>query len=163
MSTRTVDTGRELLEIDTRTGEIIVDGNNEDYNQIQQTKIKAFKLLKSNDFVQINGTWEAKRDALIKILSSLPISYSWKILDNKLSNEYAQVMGVLRIETGSIVCEADSMGICEYSELKGNGGLHFMNARAETRALKRAIETLFGSVINYYVVHFLEAKHIIKR
>jgi len=43
------------------------------------------------------------------------------------------------------------MGICELSELKGNGGLHFMNARAETRALKRAIETLFGSVINWYV------------
>ena len=49
------------------------------------------------------------------------------------------------------------MGICEYSELKGTGGLHFMNARAETRALKRAIETLFGSVINFYVVHVLEA------
>jgi len=32
-----------------------------------------------------------------------------------------------------------------------------MNARAETRALKRAIETLFGSVINYYVVHYLES------
>jgi hypothetical protein len=47
------------------------------------------------------------------------------------------------------------MGICELSELKGNGGLHFMNARAETRALKRAIEVLFGSVINYYVVKYL--------
>lgn len=50
------------------------------------------------------------------------------------------------------------MGICEFSELKGNGGLHFMNARAETRALKRAIETLFGSVINYYVIHVLETQ-----
>ena len=30
-----------------------------------------------------------------------------------------------------------------------------MNARAETRALKRAIETLFGSVINYFVVQYL--------
>jgi len=47
------------------------------------------------------------------------------------------------------------MGICEFSELKGKGGLHFMNARAETRALKRAIETLFGSVINYFVVQYL--------
>ena len=31
-----------------------------------------------------------------------------------------------------------------------------MNATAETRALKRAIETLFGSVINFYVVNYLE-------
>ena len=69
------------------------------------------------------------------------------------------MLGVLKIETGSIVREADSMGICEFSELKGNGGLHFMNARAETRALKRAIETLFGSVINFYVVSVLETAH----
>ncbi|HEY9128334.1 MAG TPA: hypothetical protein VIN02_00700, partial [Sulfurovum sp.] len=110
-----------------------------------------------DDFVRINGVWEAKRDALIKILSSLPISYSWKILDKQITKEYAQIMGVLTIQTGSVSREADSMGICEYSELKGSGGLHFMNARAETRALKRAIETLFGSVINYYVVHVLEA------
>jgi hypothetical protein len=108
--------------------------------------------------VNINGVWEAKRDALIKILSSLPISYSWKILDKQLTKEYAQVMGVLKIETGSIVRQADSMGICEFSELKGNGGLHFMNARAETRALKRAIETLFGSVINFYILNVLEAR-----
>ncbi len=154
--TKTINTGEEILEIDTRTGEVLISARNEDYTQIQQTKIKAFKLLSANDFVKINGVWEAKRDALIKILSSLPISYSWKILDKQLSKEYAQVMGVLKIETGSIVREADSMGICEFSELQGNGGLHFMNARAETRALKRAIETLFGSVINYYVIHVLE-------
>jgi hypothetical protein len=30
-----------------------------------------------------------------------------------------------------------------------------MITRAETRALKRAIEVLFGSVINYYVVKYL--------
>ena len=46
------------------------------------------------------------------------------------------------------------MGICEYKELKGVGGLHFMNARAETHA----IETLFGSVINYYVIHVLQVQ-----
>ncbi len=156
IQTKTINTGEEILEIDTRTGEVLVSARNEDYTQIQQTKIKAFKLLSANDFVKINGVWEAKRDALIKILSSLPISYSWKILDKQLTKEYAQVMGVLKIETGSIVREADSMGICEFSELQGNGGLHFMNARAETRALKRAIETLFGSVINYYVINVLE-------
>ena len=103
----------------------------------------------------INGTWEAKRDGLIKILSSLPISYSWNIKDRDLTKEYAQIVGTLSVETGSVKRSADAIGICEFSELKGNGGLHFMNARAETRALKRAIETLFGSVINFYVVNYL--------
>ncbi len=160
MRTRTISTGAEIMEIDSKTGEILLSASNRtDYALIKQTKIQAYKLLSPNDFVNINGVWEAKRDALIKILSSLPISYSWKIQDKQLTEKYAQILGVLKVETGSIVREADSMGICEYSELKGNGGLHFMNARAETRALKRAIETLFGSVINYYVVHVLETAH----
>jgi hypothetical protein len=49
------------------------------------------------------------------------------------------------------------MGICskiEFNE-KVKYTLHNMNARAETRALKRAIETLFGSVINYFVMNNL--------
>ena len=153
---RFIETDEEVLKVNARTGEILLAASKTDANMIKETKLQAYKLLSRNDFVNINGVWEAKRDALIKILSSLPISYSWKILDKQLTKEYAQVMGVLTIQTGSIVREADSMGICEYSELKGTGGLHFMNARAETRALKRAIETLFGSVINYYVVHVLE-------
>ncbi len=159
MRTRTISTGAEVMDIDSQTGEILVSASNRtDYELIKQTKVQAYKLLSPNDFVNINGVWEAKRDALIKILSSLPISYSWKIQDKQLTEKYAQVLGVLKVETGSIVREADSMGICEYSELKGSGGLHFMNARAETRALKRAIETLFGSVINFYVVHVLESR-----
>ena len=157
MKTRTISTGAEIMEIDSKTGEILVAANTRtDYELIKQTKIQAYKLLSPNDFVNINGVWEAKRDALIKILSSLPISYTWKLQDRHLSEKYAQVLGTLSIETGSIRRQSDSMGICEFSELKGNGGLHFMNARAETRALKRAIETLFGSVINYYVIHVLE-------
>ena len=60
-------------------------------NLIKQTKLQAYKLLSPNDFVSINGVWEAKRDALIKILSSLPISYSWKIQINSSLEKYAQV------------------------------------------------------------------------
>ena len=147
----------ELLEIDNNTGEILLPCENEDdLKIIKQTKIKALHLLSPNDFVKINGVWEAKRDALIKILSSLPISYTWSIKQKELNKEYAQVLGTLSVITGSITRKTDSMGICEFTELKGNGGLHFMNARAETRALKRAIETLFGSVINWYVVNCLE-------
>lgn len=157
MTKRYIETEEEVLKVNARTGEILLTASKTDTNIIKESKVQAFKLLTPDDFVKINGVWEAKRDALIKILSSLPISYSWKILDKQLTKEYAQIMGVLTIQTGTVARETDSMGICEFSELKGNGGLHFMNARAETRALKRAVETLFGSVINYYVINVLES------
>ena len=155
MSIDTVMTADEVLEIDNQTGEILVSGSYSDFTKVQQTKIKALKLLSKGDFVMINNTWEAKGDALIKILSSLPINYSWKIKEKLLTDTYAQVLGELTITNGKSSRSSDSMGICEKNELKGNGGMHFMNARAETRALKRAIEVLFGSVINYYVVNYL--------
>ena len=145
----------EQFEIDNITGEIIVPCDEADKQLITSTKIKAVQLLNPNDFVNINGVWEAKRDALVKILSSLPISYDWVIKHNELNKEFASITGVLTVRTGSIVRSSDSMGICEVYELKGNKGLHFMNTRAETRALKRAIEVLFGSVINYYVGKYL--------
>ncbi len=155
MSSRHYNTGAEVLEINVDTGEILVSADKQDYSKLQQTKIKALKLLSQQDFVMINGTWEAKRDGLLKILTSLPISYSWELKDREINKEFAQVVGTLTVENGAIRRSADSMGICEFSELRGNGGMHFMNTRAETRALKRAIETLFGSVINFYIVNYL--------
>mgnify|MGYP006863444669 CR=1 FL=1 len=157
MNNKIIHTGAEVLEIDAHTGEILISSDAGEYEQLKQTKIKAFKLLSNSDFVMINGTWEAKRDGLIKILTSLPISYSWKLKDRVLTEKYAEIVGTLTVTNGAITRSADSMGICEFSELKGNGGMHFMNARAETRALKRAIETLFGSVINYYVINYLSS------
>ncbi len=145
----------ELLEINNSTGEITLTGDPKDTTAIKETKIKALKLLTPNDFVFINGTWEAKRDGLIKILSSLPISYAWEIKEKQLTDTFASITGVLTISTGSITRQADSIGICEMSELKGTKSLHFMVTRAETRALKRSIEVLFGSVINWYVVKYL--------
>lgn len=146
----------ELLEINHSTGEIILPcEDEEDTKRLKLTKIKALNLLSKNDFVSINGVWEAKRDGLVKILSSLPISYSWEIRHMEITDSYAQVKGLLSITTGSIVRKAESIGVCEFKELKGNGGLHFMATRAETRALKRSIEVLFGSVINYYVIRYL--------
>jgi len=145
-----------VLEVNPDTGEILLNSSESELIQLKETKIKALKLLNYDDFCLINGVWEAKRDALIKILSSLPLSYAWEITDKVLTKEYAQISGTLTIRNGSIMRSADSMGIFELSELRGNGGLHFMNARAETRALKRAIEVLFGSVINYYVINHLQ-------
>jgi len=75
------------------------------------------------------------------------------VLDHE--KKYSQIQGRLTVISGTVTRQSDGIGICEYTELKGNGGLHFMVARAETRALKRAIETLFGSVINYFVINYL--------
>lgn len=158
MSRAEIMTADEVLEINAETGEILVSGSYTDFTRVQQTKIKAFRLLSVNDFVKINGIWEAKRDGLLKILSSLPVSYAWELKERVITDKHAQIMGTLTITNGSIIRAADSMGICEFTELKGNGGLHFMNSRAETRALKRAIETLFGSVINYFVLNCLEVR-----
>lgn len=154
MKVETVKAGNEILEIDAHTGEILVTGTVDDVGLIRTTKIKALRLLSKQDFALINNVWEPKRDGLIKILSSLPIGYTWKILDDKLNRSYAQVKGVLTINVGSTTRSADAMGICEVNELP-KPNMHFMNARAETRALKRAIETLFGSVINYFVINYL--------
>jgi len=137
------------LIINETTGEIISP------DIFRQTKIKALNLLKPTDFVMINGTWEATRDALIKILSSLPISYSWEIKQKELTDTFASITGILNIEVDGITRRSDGIGICELNELRGTKSLHFMITRAETRALKRAIEVLFGSVINYYVVKYL--------
>ncbi len=50
------------------------------------------------------------------------------------------------------------MGIVEKSEFsdKMKYSLHNMLAKAETRALKRAIDVAFGSIINWYVKNQLE-------
>jgi len=152
----TVMTADEVLEVDSETGEILVTGSYSDFTKVQTTKIKALKLLNHNDFVMINGTWEAKRDGLLKILTSLPLSYTWEIQKNIVNDNFAQVNARLTVRNGRVLKSADSVGICQMSELKGNKTLHVMNAISETRALKRAIETLFGSVINYYVVNYLE-------
>lgn len=154
--TATVNTGEEILTIDTTTGEIIVTGDPQDVEKIKTTKIKALSVLSPNDFCLINGVWEAKRDGLIKILSSLPISYQWEIKTSELTTTHAKTHGILTVQVGSITRQSDSIGLCEPQEMRGNKTMHIMMATSETRALKRAIETLFGSVINYYVVNYLQ-------
>ena len=159
MENKIIKTDTEVLEVDSSTGEIIINADKKDLDLIKQTKIKAVNVLNVNDFVKINGTWEAKRDGLMKILSSLPINYIWEIKEKMIDHNigYSEIVGVLIIKSGNIERRADGMGICskiEFNE-KVKYTLHNMNARAETRALKRAIETLFGSVINYYVMNCL--------
>lgn len=155
--TASINTGEEILTIDTNTGMIFVTGDPQDVEKIRTSKIKALSILTPSDFCLINGTYEARRDGLIKILSSLPISYQWEIKSSELTSTHAKTHGVLTVQVGSITRQSDGIGLCEPQEMRGNKTMHIMAATSETRALKRAIETLFGGLINYYVIHHLEA------
>jgi len=75
--------------------------------------------------------------------------------DRKLTDNYSQVLGTLTVTNANTQQSTDSIGTCERSELKSVKTIHNMVAISETRALKRAIETLFGNVINFYVVNYL--------
>ena len=154
----------EVLDINPKTGEINLPVQESDFNEIKQVKLKASNVIAANDFVKINGRYEPTKDGLTKILSSLPISYSWKILNDDIlvdeSGTYAKVKGILQINIGDTVRDIEGLGIVEKSEFSGGlkYSLHNMMSKAETRALKRAIDVAFGSIINWYVKTHLENK-----
>lgn len=149
------EASNDSMSYNATTGEVL---SISDEALLMATKRQVLKLLRPYDFVLINGIYEAKRDGLIKILSSLPISYKWQLTTTDIKDTYSKVEGTLTVNVGELIRSSSGLGICEISELRGNGGLHFCTARAETRALKRAIEVLFGSVINYFVLNFLQNK-----
>ena len=146
------------VKFDENTGTMVIPANEEDKKLITLAKVEAYKLLKESDFAKINGTWEPKRDGMLKLLSSTPASYQWKILDVDIKNDFVLVKGFLILQIGGVVREIEGLGIVEPDEMKDKP-LHFRVAKAETRALKRAIDVAFGSVINAYVIHVLEGKN----
>ena len=155
---------KEIIELDPQSGDINLPVQQDSFNEIKQVKLKASNVISPGDFVKINGRYEPTKDGLTKILSSLPISYSWKIINDEVlsidGGAYAKVKGILSINIGETVRDIDGMGIVEANEFS-NGmkySLHNMMAKAETRALKRAIDVAFGSIINWYVKTQLETK-----
>lgn len=142
-------------KFDETTGELIVPADEKEYELIKSSKINMYKLLKPEDFVNINGTWEAKADALKKILSSCPFGYDWRHRDREINKDYVLVSGTLVIKINEVERNIDAMGVVEPDEMKGKP-LHFLLAKAETRALKRAIDVALGSVVNAYVIKVLQ-------
>lgn len=117
---------------------------------------KALSILSEKDFAEVNGRIEITRDGALKILSSLPISYEIKTLEQELTPDHAKVRVKLTLEfhkTG-IKRETEGTGICEKWELENskNYSLHNLITKAETRAIKRAIETALGGVINAVIL-----------
>jgi len=154
----------EIIELDPNTGEINLPVQQNSFDTIKQVKLKASNVISANDFVKINGRFEPTKDGLTKILSSLPVSYGWKIISDEVltldNKPYAKVKGVLSIKIGETVRDIEGMGVVEKSEFSGamKYSLHNMMAKAETRALKRAIDVAFGSIINWYVKTQLEVQ-----
>ena len=147
----------DKYNFDENTGELIIPTDEREFELIKSSKINMYKLLKPDDFVSINGTWEAKADALKKILSSCPFSYNWTHKDREITKDYVLVSGTLSIKFNEVTRNIDAVGTVEPSEMTGKP-LHFLLAKAETRALKRAIDVALGSVVNAYVVKTLEPK-----
>ena len=145
----------DKYNFDETTGELIIPTDEKEYELIKSSKINMYKLLKPEDFVNINGTWEAKADALKKILSSCPFSYDWVHKDREITKDYVLVSGTLIIKFNEVERNIDGVGIVEPDEMKGKP-LHFLLAKAETRALKRAIDIALGSVVNAYVIKVLQ-------
>ncbi len=155
---------KEIIELDPITGEINLPVQQDSFNEVKKVKLKASSVISPSDFVKINGRFEPTKDGLTKILSSLPISYSWSIKSDEVltldGEAYAKVKGVLSVTMGDTVRDIEGMGIVEANEFNNNMkySLHNMMAKAETRALKRAIDVAFGSIINWYVKNQLETK-----
>lgn len=153
-----------IIDINPNTGEVNLPAEQNSFTQIKQVKLKASNVIDKRDFVKIQGRWEPTKDGLTKILSALPISYSWKIITDRVAihdgMNYAQVKGVLSIHIGDTVRDIEGMGIVEKDEFAQGVkySLHNMLAKAETRALKRAIDVAFGSIINWYVKTQLEGQ-----
>lgn len=83
---------------------------------------------------------------------SIPFSFYYNLIKKDVISISYNLMKNIKQLTNQLYLENKRK--IEFNE-KVKFTLHNMNARAETRALKRAIETLFGSVINYFVMHNL--------
>ena len=117
---------------------------------------RALSVLDRKDFANVNGRIEITRDGALKILSSLPISYEITILQSDITPDKAVVRVRLYLEfhkTG-ISRTTEGIGVCEKWELEKskNYSLHNLITKAETRAIKRAIETALGGVINAVIL-----------
>jgi len=106
----------DSMTYDLNTGEVL---SQSDEALLNATKKQVLRLLRASDFVLINGIYEAKRDGLIKILSSLPISYEWRLRKTDVRDTYSKVEGVLTVNIGELIRSSSGLGICEMNALRG--------------------------------------------
>ncbi|MCI4463605.1 MAG: hypothetical protein JHC30_05480 [Caldisericum sp.] len=113
----------------------------------------AKQVLKPSDFAtiktKVGNIIEIKRDGILNLLSSLPISYNFRLVEREITEDYALVRVELEvIFPNGVVRRGEGVGVCERAELKGIDNLHNLLTKAETRAMKRATEVCLGAVIN---------------
>jgi hypothetical protein len=130
-------------------------------SKVEQIRITVENIVpfidKDNDFVIFpdkktgKKNIEPRRDLALKIMTHYDLSYDTSI--EKLDNKMAVVKAVV---WNSMDRKASSFGLCtidEIPEKSGNRKYHDCLTKAETRAIKRAIESLAGcSVINQLIL-----------
>lgn len=130
-----------------------------DFKPLGQVVVsEVHKVFSKSDFVAISGRYEATRDAMLKLLTSLPIGYTLDITSKTLTDKYASVTLKLKVifNKSGMERQAESTGTCEMREITPRQqNLHNMITRAETRALKRATETVFGAVVNALILEVM--------
>ena len=113
----------------------------------------ARQVLKQSDFARIKTKVgeiiEIKRDGILNLLSSLPVGYNFKVVEREVNEDYALVKVELTVEfPNGVLRRGEGVGVCERKELFGQDSLHNLITKAETRAMKRAVEVCLGAVIN---------------
>jgi hypothetical protein len=103
-------------------------------------------IVQKNDFVNIGGKIEIKRDLALKLFSLSKLSYEVLMLPARVADDeliyYAKAKVFLNDGSKTI----ESLGSCNTREIDCKGGRehHDALARAETRAFKRALEMAVG-------------------
>ena len=104
-------------------------------------------IVKKDDFVNIGGRIEIKRDLALKLFSLSKLSYEISMLPARVIGEemvyYAKAKVFLNDGSKKTI---ESLGSCSTREIDCKGGRehHDALARAETRAFKRALEMAVG-------------------
>jgi hypothetical protein len=111
-------------------------------------------IVQKDDFVNIGGKIEIKRDLALKLFSLSKLSYEVSMLPARIIGDemiyYAKAKVFLNDSSRTIA----SLGSCTTKEIDCKGGRehHDALARAETRAFKRALEMAVGlPVINQII------------
>lgn len=97
------------------------------------------RVVTREDFVTIEGRIEIKRDLALKLSALAKLSVESHLVEHADGNYIVRVR--LISADGRY---AEGLGACELDEVKGSRHVHDALTRAETRALKRALELAIG-------------------
>lgn len=112
---------------------------------------------KDKDFVTFGNSVEPTRDLMLKLLKAFNLSHDTEIVESTQTRFIMKA--IVWDEAGH---KSASHGLCTLKEVqKTPRAEHDAMTKAETRAIKRAIESLSGaSVINQLILHVFGRFHV---